>query len=448
MDRKYTIYGEKRIESISKKLNLPYWWVESVFVEYFPCRRFFEDGELWTFDFDMVPKNLVEKFDEKKIVMPGFYIAQNIQPKDLGRRTALANTGSPIVPIDKEIIYPEGKLNDTAFPFLGNHIVMWDFKLNPHSLAVVRDGSSLYQWNVGEVDSKYKPGSSWTVSDIFDSAPLWDVYEELKKIRTRENFDNPTSELKKQVAELYEKLEGERQKIREKIWEYHLEKKKEIQVEKLPDEKPPHLTEFDTITLEEGKYKIHTYLEPFLYRSALKNYKECKKFHDDAEGQPSEGQDLQEMESSLMTIISSAGCLESYINLIIRQKGPEEYQKLKDVKKKWNLLAKFFNNTTEYFDETKKPFSDFINIVNWRNKAMHNKFKFSDPVNQQSGTFATYNVDNAKLAVLNVREMITELCTIGQLPMPNWLGKSGGSGGYWDDTFQDTGIDFYENRDN
>ena len=48
------------INKIAGKYKLPSWWVQSVVVEYFPCRRLLENESLWIFDFRLVNDKLIK----------------------------------------------------------------------------------------------------------------------------------------------------------------------------------------------------------------------------------------------------------------------------------------------------------------------------------------------------------------------------------------------------
>jgi len=431
MSRNYSIYGIDRIEKLAEKFQLPYWWVEGVFVEYFNCRKFFVDGELWTFDFNLVDEKEIATIPEKKIIIPGHFIAQNIQPKDLGRRTALSTVGSPTAALKKEIIFPEGKLNETAFPFLGNNIVIWDWKLNLHSHVVVSDSDDLYYWKIAELEKgMYK-------SKLFDSTKLESIYYKLIEIRTQENFQNPTKQLRQTADALYTELENARKSVRDFLWDYHLKRKNESSTSELVTTTPPKLTEFDVISVENGKHVVHTHLEPLLYRAALRNYKLCKKIHEQSQGHDDVGQDILEIEYSIMTVVAIIGCLESYINYVIKEKGTPDHLKIQDLSKKWKVMAKLLNNNVEVFGENTPPFSDFKKIIRWRNKVMHNKIKFLAPIGAESTTSAIFTYENAKKSILVSKAMIIKFCATSDLTEPRWIGELGGSGGYWDETFTD-----------
>ncbi len=60
---------------------------------------------------------------DKKVVIPEYYVVQNIRRQDFVERLhQTAFGGSPVAEMEEKDIYPEGILNDTCFPVLGNPI--------------------------------------------------------------------------------------------------------------------------------------------------------------------------------------------------------------------------------------------------------------------------------------------------------------------------------------
>jgi hypothetical protein len=100
-----------RVDRIARKLNLPSWWVQSVIIEYFPCRKFLRNESLWNFDFGIVDEKLIKTLPHKHVVIPEYYSVQNISPNDFSQRHMLtAFGGSPVAEMEEKDIYPEGIL--------------------------------------------------------------------------------------------------------------------------------------------------------------------------------------------------------------------------------------------------------------------------------------------------------------------------------------------------
>ena len=62
----------KNIFAVSSRLGLPYWWVESVAIEYLECREFAGGDEIWTFNFELVSETeLVKAAESERVVVSG-----------------------------------------------------------------------------------------------------------------------------------------------------------------------------------------------------------------------------------------------------------------------------------------------------------------------------------------------------------------------------------------
>ena len=109
------VYARDKIRELSIKLSLPTWWTESVLVEYFDVRRYAEDGELWTFDFSSITDENLEDIPKCKVVIPQYYLSENVRPEDIARRMSLLMVGAPVTPLDEADLIPEGLVNNTSF---------------------------------------------------------------------------------------------------------------------------------------------------------------------------------------------------------------------------------------------------------------------------------------------------------------------------------------------
>lgn len=69
-DRLEPIKGIKEIIKVSQKLKLPYWWVESVIIEYLPCRRFVENEKISIFDFEIFNDELIDTIGQYRVIIP------------------------------------------------------------------------------------------------------------------------------------------------------------------------------------------------------------------------------------------------------------------------------------------------------------------------------------------------------------------------------------------
>ena len=77
------IYGQERIRKISKKLDLPLWWIKSLAIECLPCRRFAEGGNLWIFDFEILDENLIDQIRLERVVILHYTLFQKNLDKNV-----------------------------------------------------------------------------------------------------------------------------------------------------------------------------------------------------------------------------------------------------------------------------------------------------------------------------------------------------------------------------
>ena len=101
-DRLEPIKGIKEIIKIAEKLKLPYWWVESVIIEYLPCRRFVENRKICTFDFEIFNDALINTIGQYRVIIPsGSRLIQNISTEDFAFRTPQLLVGNYAEPLDQ-----------------------------------------------------------------------------------------------------------------------------------------------------------------------------------------------------------------------------------------------------------------------------------------------------------------------------------------------------------
>jgi hypothetical protein len=103
-----------------------------------------ENGSLWVFDFTIFDDKSITKIIDNAVVVPDYYVVQNIRRQDFveGLQQSVLG-GSPVAEMKEKDMYPEGILNDTCFTVLGNPIDVWDPKLNFYTHAVVLNSGLL-----------------------------------------------------------------------------------------------------------------------------------------------------------------------------------------------------------------------------------------------------------------------------------------------------------------
>ena len=131
-----------------------------------------------------------------------------------------------------------------------------------------------------------------------------------------------------------------------------------------------------------------------------------------------------------LCIICTVTTLESYINYIIRKYLPDEYDIFEraSIRQKWLHIPPSLDLPFR-FSPTKNPFKSFSDVISWRNVAIHHTPEFSKAVIYKTKDFKgfvgpayrTFNLDNAKMAIKNERDMILKLSQGNKIPKPKWL---------------------------
>jgi hypothetical protein len=324
-----TVYGCDRLKRISESLKLPDWWVEFIVIEHFPCRRFGEKGKLWTFDFNLLTENMIRNIPNNQVIIPNFFLIQNVRPRDFSVRIVYGATGNAVAPLDQIDLIPEGMANSSCFPFGIQSIELLDPKLGFSERAIALDENIFYQWKIADFtqSSEQKGRFKWDPMNLDKLSP---INEKLVKNQKPEILDNATQETIENIAKYYEKLEEIRNGMRTKILGYHNIKKKDYDISKYDVPFPPLLSVFDTLKLnkEKDSYLIKTQIHALFYRSSLRNLEKSLAAREEGKyAQKEHDALLDELEYSAMCIISSVACLESYINFVIEEYVPEESKK-------------------------------------------------------------------------------------------------------------------------
>ena len=433
-----TIYGRDKIKKIAKKLSLPEWWIKSVIVEYFPCRRYGKKGKLCIFDFNKLSEQDMEQIAEKKVVIPNYKLVQNIRPIDLTNRISLSYVGLPFTTLEHSELIPEGLTNNSVFPFpLRHNKKMQDPKTTFFQYAIVREDNYFYQWKVAEMLKLDEKNYYWYKSDIVDLNQLFQVNEKMRELNNSNEKKNPNAKFIVRIENIYQEIEKARVPIREKILKYHYKMKPNYDTSKAHAPKVPMLSYFDGIRLTENGYQIKTHMEPLFLRTAIRNLTKAQ----EANTKRNSNSDdhfalLDEIEHSAMCIIAATNCLESYINYVFNKHLPDEpviFDDTTNHRQKW-LFVPTALDLPFRFKPDEKPFSDFSQLVKWRNNTIHHRAEFTRARGTVSHTYNQLNVENAKLSIKIVRDMVVKLSEGGKIPLPVWIKTDmGSSPGYWDE---------------
>lgn len=386
----------------------------------------------------MLREDQIKEIPNKKVVINGSILFHNIRLEDVKARMLLGLIGTPMMPLGKDVIIPEGPVCSYSFPFQANPIDVWDPKLGFSSHAQILDEGRFYQWKIAEFSADYHPSphKGWFRSDFLDLESLRIINDEIQNLR---NEPIPTDTqalemLRSRIHEKYDELEKIRKTIRQKVLEYHQSQKHNFAMAEteLPTKPPPVVTYLDSIQVSEGEYKIRFHIEPLLYRSALKNLAEAKKIIEKRKtGEFEAVLIVDEIEASALCILCAVSCLEAYINSIAQEHCPTFWNIFErmGLRQKW-LFLPYILGISDCFEIDKEPYKNFIQLIAWRNQITHYKHGLKKPKKfsnrrQVSKAYWICNVTNAQIAVDTTRAMIERLNEKTLVPRPQWLYKSG-----------------------
>lgn len=423
--------GEKILEQISEKLGLPFWWVESVAVEYFDCREYLTGKELWTFDFSLLKNDDIEEIPKKKVVVTstGIVLIQNIRGEDLGPRFLLGMAGAPVMPIPATSL-AEGQVAEYYVPQKYNSIDNWDWKLEFDQHAIVFDEGKFYQWTIANFYDIPQSHRGWFKSDFLDLQPLKKINDEIQELRNQPRPSEPESlrEMRRKVAEKYTALERIRAPLRESVLRYHESRKSETI---LPKSSPPLLTYLDSLQVVGTEYRVRSHVEPLFYRRASRCLEETKKIVEArTRGTPEAISFVDEVEASAACIVFSVLCLEAYVNFLAGEYCKHVWPNPDRV----NLHTKWFFiphvlGSRDCFDLNNPPYANFVEVIKWRNLIVHyeHRFKKPQPINEKdhaSKVYSVCNLRNAQTAFETTASMIRRLSEKTSIPVPTWLERS------------------------
>jgi uncharacterized protein YutE (UPF0331/DUF86 family) len=427
------------IEQISKKLDLPKWWIESVVVECLDCRIFFPNNKSGIkFNLSEIRKDDIEKIKEQKVLLTAPIIFHNISTESHKTRMLVALIGGyPIEPIkDPGLLMPEGSVKVDYIPFQVNSIDVWDPKRSMSETALVLDNGKLFQWKIATLQTIEKNGRQRALyrSEHFDFAEIEKIQNEITEILNDKKFEHVEriNVGRNLLTQKYNKLEIEFIKVRDEVHKYHLQKIKELKETSVRKEELPQAP---TITLIDSVDKgpkheilVRTSLEAVLFRTAYQSSLKAEKEHEKVGRQEDIIRSMvKELEYSIIAITSAVQCLEAYINhvgLLEISTIWKEIEKI-EIKQKWIVIPRLVVNK-DVFNRGSEPFQSFSKVVGLRNRIVHHKQEFgifheTQDFGYTCKVFKDINSINAKLSTETTIKMITKLCDERVIIKPIWL---------------------------
>ncbi len=426
----FKVINSKHVTKIARSVNLPEWLVESIIVEYLPCRRFLQRNALVLLDFNLVTEQDLQRIVGPNVILNGILLIHNA-PLSVFKDRILAGISNIPMTRASEIsstFIPEGQVSPSFRLFMYEPISTtdWKMELSIYTRALVIDKEGKFQWSVTtnaliSADTSQK----WYISELFSKEQL----EELRLIHDEFYMDiarQPLpaskiaiSDMRKRLEKLYEDLESLRISMRQTVLQYHEQAKQKPEARSsYTEEPPPLLTIFDETTVENGSFKIRSYMEPLFFRAAHRAAIRAESTNIIARAKEASTFAIgEEIEASAESIVLSAMCLEAYINGFAQDHLAHQWTQ--DTERmeapiKWLIIPAMLGKI-DCFAKGSQPYQDFMMLIRWRNNYLaHYKHEFQTPENVQgigkvSEIYTICNAANAKKAIDIVRRMIQRL---------------------------------------
>jgi len=419
------------IKTVAEKMNLPYWWVEAIAIEYTQCREYATRDEIWTFNFDKLSEGDLEKAVRSHRVVVYGILMHNVLAAVWSSRTIerlVSDIPVRLVEEPNDVI-AEGPVSDYHFPFLGNPIDVWDPKLDFSSHFQVLDEGQLWQWKIAEfVPVEGRKYGKWISSEI-DLEPLDQVHEKLASLR------NPVikpgepghADFRVRVEQFYRWLDELRRPILSALEEIHARCRAQASFSKVTKSEPPLISRFETFTVRDGEFYTKFFAEPVFFRGCRQHATKAEELatsvKDNKELVPKLDEIYQERASA---IILGAACTEAFINGLGFEQFPDLWKNIERISlnAKWQLYLEL-KGKGNVFDPSREPYQSLAQLNRSRNSLVHFK-RFYQKV---------HRIDNREVTHLELvlprnfvrylpsrlEQLIRELCEVTNLQIPPWL---------------------------
>jgi hypothetical protein len=413
---------------LSIKHGLPYWWVESIVVEYLDCRILGENNKIYQINFEGIKeKELDAAIHKHKIIMSNPVI-HNIDKDVLGRFVITSLVGKSKVPLVDKLndIIPSGMISKDSFRLDLNSLDVVDPKMQIDGYFQVYDEGELWQWKFAEfVIVEGRSYGKWVSEYInlneFDL--ITGRFQELYTYATNERL------FKEKVNEFYTWLDTLRLPLLEELYRLHLKFKEENgdNKGKISKNITPKISSYEKMTVEDGNIKTMLYAEAIFYELMIENINDLVKILNDSSCSKTYIYNLDNIyKKSTLVLINAAACLESFLNGI----GIEYYPDLWEDAEMLNMIGKIklllsLNGKVQMFDVGREPFQSISMLVSKRNQLIHFKRQYKTiKINSfNSLTLANQIFDHRFISQLenNLNIFFDLFCKEININKPTWL---------------------------
>ncbi len=421
------------IERVSDKLKIPRWWVKAIAIEYTECRDYVTRDKIWTFNFNKITQEELEKaVSEHKVILHDF-LFHNVHPAVLQNRMIDRMAGGVTVPLAEHSadVIPEGLVSKHYIPFQANPINVEDPKLGFSTHCQVFDNGHLYQWEIAKfVHVEGRRYGKFT-SDYVNLEPFEEMQSKLRDLMN--NFVKP-SEIghegyKARVEAYYKQLDDIRRPILKELLQVHHKKLASVgEHSKVPKYQPSILSHFERFTVKNNDIQTKLYAEPIFYRGCWYHAKRAEKLYSSLrkDHETVDKLDLVYQERATAIILGVA-CFEAFINGLGFDNYPEIWKHIEQISimKKCSIYFELSGKDSSLFNTGIEPYLSLKELIKKRDELIHFKRKYHPISHEISGvkTHIEKLLPHEFIRIFpeKLKESIERFCRDNDLNVPNWL---------------------------
>ncbi|MHB1419894.1 MAG: hypothetical protein ACYCX4_09990 [Bacillota bacterium] len=219
---------------VAEELNIHYWWVEAVAVEYTECRDFAVGERLWTFDFGKVTKlELLEAVKTHRVVIVG-PVMHNVHQAVVRTRLLermVSNVPAAVAEHMSDII-PAGPLSDYCFPTPSNPLEIWDPKLSFQTHFQIIDNEQIWQWPIAELVTIEGQNTGKWVSPEVNLEKIDLIIRRFQELeRSRVSFGaSDYADFVQKVKSFYDWVDSVRRPILQELEQIHIKNRSSLDI--------------------------------------------------------------------------------------------------------------------------------------------------------------------------------------------------------------------------
>lgn len=420
------------IDVVAQRLGLPYWWVESVAIEYTECRDYAVSGKIWAFNWGKLAESELEEAVRTHKVVARDYLIHNVHRDVFPARAAnqLAAGALPSIVGSRDDLIPEGLVSQYFLPLQFNDISVVDPKHGFSGWFQVLDNGHFWQWRIAEfVEVEGRNYGKW-ISQEVDLEPLDQIHEQL--IALRQSAMSPGApgyaEFRFRVEQFYKWLDELRGPILLALQSVHSRKRSAKEdFPKATTGYPPLLSRFETYTVRNHEFYTKFFAEPIFLRGCIQHAKRAEELARSAENERDHVRKLDEIyQERAIAVILGALCVEAFVNGLLSEQFPELWELVEslEVLSKLNLYLKL-KNGDELFGIDPGAHQFLKELIDRRNMLVHFKRDYQSlkHYKQKPVTYIGCKLSRELNRDLpdKLVKLVLVVCEAVDVPIPKWV---------------------------